>query len=58
MKNKSYDKKIFRLLFILNKLETRKKVSTSDLAKEFNVSLRTVQRDIELLSMAGFPLIS
>jgi len=57
-KTKTYDKKIFRLLYILNKLDRGKRVYTRELAKEFNVSLRTVQRDIELLSMTGFPLIS
>lgn len=28
------------------------------MAKEFNVSLRTVQRDLELLSQTGFPIYS
>lgn len=55
-KNKNYDKKIFRLLYILNKLDRGGKISTRNLSKEFNVSLRSVQRDLELLNMAGFPL--
>jgi len=55
-KTKHYDKKIFRLLYALNKLDRGGKVSTRDLSREFNVSLRTVQRDLELLNMAGFPL--
>ncbi len=57
-KNTSYDKKVFRLFFILNQLDSRKKVTTSELAREFNVSLRTVQRDIVLLNATGFPIIS
>jgi predicted DNA-binding transcriptional regulator YafY len=57
-KNTSYDKKVFRLFFILNQLDSRKKVSTNELAREFNVSLRTVQRDIVLLNTTGFPIIS
>lgn len=57
-KNTSYDKKIFRLFYILNQLDSRKKVSTCELANEFNVSLRTVQRDIMLLNTTGFPIIS
>lgn len=57
MKNKNYDKKIFRLIYILNKLDSGEKVTTQSLAREFNVSLRTVQRDIVLLDMSGFPLI-
>ena len=55
-KPKNYDKKIFRLLYALNKLDTGGKVSTRELCREFNVSQRTVQRDLELLNMAGFPL--
>ena len=57
-KKGSYDKKIFRLVYILNKLDTENKVLTSKLAIEFNVSPRTVQRDLELLNMTGFPLCS
>jgi hypothetical protein len=58
MKNNSYDKKIFRLLYILNKLNSGSPVRTLDLASEFNVTTRTVQRDIMLLSTVGFPLVS
>ena len=57
-KNTSYDKKVFRLFFILNQLDSRKRVSSAELAREFNVSLRTVQRDIVLLNTTGFPIIS
>ena len=58
MKPKSYDKKIFRLWAMLNKLDSGKKVCTTELAKEFNVSIRSIQRDVELLNMVGFPVIS
>ena len=57
-KNTSYDKKVFRLFFILNQLDSRKRASSAELAREFNVSLRTVQRDIVLLNTTGFPIIS
>ena len=57
MKNKTYDRKIFRLLFILNKLESENKVRTPELADEFNISIRSVQRDLELINRAGFPLV-
>lgn len=57
-KLKQYDKKIFRLMYMLNKLDTGSKISTRDLANEFNVSPRTVQRDIQLLDIAQFPLVS
>jgi len=54
----SYDKKMLRVWTILNKLNTEKKVITEDLAREFNVSVRTVQRDIGLINVAGFLLVS
>lgn len=57
-KNTCYDKKVFRLFFILNQLDSRRKVSMQELAREFNVSPRTVQRDIVLLNTTGFPIIS
>ena len=57
-KNTNYDKKFFRLLYIMNQLDSRKKVSTSELVKEFNVSPRTVQRDIVLLNTTGFQIES
>jgi predicted DNA-binding transcriptional regulator YafY len=53
-----YDTKLFRLIRILNELDSAKAVHTTDLAKEFNVSVRTAQRDINLLDKAGFPIIS
>jgi len=53
---KQYDSKIFRLMYILNKLDAGSQISTQDLAKEFNVSPRTVQRDIQLIDIAQFPL--
>lgn len=57
-KNRDYDKKLFRLVRILNRLESDGEISVRKLAEEFNVSMRTAQRDIELISMAKFPLVS
>jgi len=51
---KSYDKKIFRLFFILNKLSEGGSVTTRELTREFNVTPRTVQRDIAILNGTGF----
>lgn len=53
-----YDTKLFRLIRILNELDSAKAVQTTDLSKEFNVSVRTTQRDINLLDKAGFPIVS
>lgn len=57
-KNKDYDKKIFRLMTIMNRLEAGKCATTRDLCDEFNVTPRTVQRDLELLNMTGFLVTS
>jgi predicted DNA-binding transcriptional regulator YafY len=56
-KGRHYDKKVFRLLYILNRLDAGKTLTTKDLATEFSVTRRTVQRDIELLNMTGFPVM-
>lgn len=56
--NKDYAKKIMRLMFILNKLNGNGKVRTSELCEEFNVHIRSIQRDIALLNEAGFPVVS
>lgn len=54
---KDYDKKLFRLIKILNVIQESKKTNTADLAAEFNISRRTAQRDIGRLITAGFPII-
>ena len=58
IRKKEYDKKIFRLMYILNSFESKGKVSVKELASEFKVAARTVQRDLELLNSTGFPLVS
>lgn len=48
--------KIDRLLGIVIYLLNRKKVNAGELAKHFEVSVRTIQRDIDSLSAAGIPV--
>ncbi len=48
--------RIDRLLEITIYLLNRKKVSASELAKKFEVSVRTIQRDIDSLCLAGIPI--
>lgn len=50
--------KIERLLKILVYLFNHKRVSARDLAQRYDVSLRTIQRDIDTLTLAGFPLVA
>lgn len=57
-KLKDYDTRMFRLTYMLNKLDRGGRISTLELAEQFNVSPRTVQRDIELLGMVDFPVFS
>jgi len=45
-----------RLLSILMLLQTRGRVSATTLAREFEVSVRTIHRDIDQLSAAGIPV--
>lgn len=47
-----------RLLGITVYLLNHKKTSAKKLADHFEVSLRTIQRDIESLCLAGIPVVS
>lgn len=48
--------KIDRMIGILSILLQQEKVTAPDLARKFEVSRRTINRDIEALCMAGIPL--
>jgi predicted DNA-binding transcriptional regulator YafY len=45
-----------RLIAIILRLQTRRKVTAGDLASELGVSTRTILRDVEALSIAGIPI--
>ncbi len=49
--------RIDRISAILIQLQSRRVVKASDIAERFNLSLRTVYRDIKALEEAGIPLI-
>lgn len=50
--------KVDRLLGIITVLTKKQKVKAKDLAERFEVSLRTIYRDIEVISKAGIPIIT
>lgn len=50
--------KIDRLIGILSILLQKDKMTAQELAEKFEVSRRTILRDIETLSMAGIPILS
>ena len=45
-----------RLFQIIYQLLTKKKVTAANLAKQFEVSVRTIYRDIDALSSSGIPI--
>ncbi len=56
MKNSSYDKAMYRLVGILKKLNNQEKVTKKELAKEYGVSERTIQTDINQRLSRIFPI--
>lgn len=48
--------KIDRLFSILMLIINKEKITAKELAEHFQVSVRTIQRDIDTLSMAGIPI--
>ncbi len=52
--NKTYDKKLMRLFAILKKLQPENSyVKHDELCQEFNVSSKTIKRDIEMINQWG-----
>lgn len=50
--------KIDRMMTIIVILLNRKKITAKELAEKFEVSVRTIYRDIDAIDMAGIPIIS
>ncbi|MDE6020015.1 MAG: YafY family transcriptional regulator [Ruminococcus sp.] len=50
--------KIDRLIGILSILLQKDKITTAELAEKFEVSRRTILRDIDTLNMSGIPVVS
>lgn len=56
MNEDHYIKKIDRVTSILIQLQTKSVVRAQDLAEKFDVSIRTIYRDIKTLENAGIPI--
>ena len=50
--------KLYRLLHLMNILANNEKTTIKYLSEKLEVSRRTIYRDLEDLSMAGFPIVS
>ncbi|WBW97387.1 helix-turn-helix transcriptional regulator [Oceanirhabdus sp. W0125-5] len=50
--------KIDRAIGIINEILKKERVTVKELAEKFEVSVRTIHRDIEGICMAGIPLVS
>mgnify|MGYP000275829533 CR=1 FL=1 len=51
-----YDRTVTRLITILSKFSHNEIVNPKDLAEEFNVSVRTIQKDLKEKLMPNFPI--
>jgi len=51
-------KRLSRLTAIITQLQSKKIITATTLAKKFNVSVRTIYRDIRTLEQSGIPIIT
>lgn len=56
--NDNDTKRLSRLTAILTQLQTKRLLTETSLADKFNVSIRTIYRDIRALEQAGVPIIT
>ncbi|MDR6923491.1 MULTISPECIES: YafY family protein [Chryseobacterium] len=55
--NDHYLKKLDRVTAILTQLQSKPMIRAQDLAEKFDVSIRTIYRDVKTLENAGIPII-
>lgn len=56
--NENDTKRLSRLTAILTQLQTKRLITSTSLAEKFNVSIRTIYRDIRALEQAGVPILA
>lgn len=50
--------KLERLIYILLSLLNKKRITAKEIAERFEISTRSVYRDMDTLSLAGIPIYS
>jgi len=56
--NDNDTKRLSRLTAIITQLQTKRLITATSLADKFNVSVRTIYRDIRALEQAGVPILT
>lgn len=56
--NDNDTKRLSRLTAILTQLQTKRLITATSLANKFNVSIRTIYRDIKALERSGVPILT
>lgn len=56
--NDNDTKRLSRLVAILTQLQTRRLLTSTNLAEKFGVSTRTIYRDLKALEQAGVPILT
>lgn len=56
--NHSAMKRLSRLIALLTQLQTKHLMTATSLAEKFEVSVRTIYRDIRALEEAGVPILT
>ena len=56
--NENETKRLSRLTAILTQLQTKRLLTSTELADKFSVSVRTIYRDIRALEQAGVPIVT
>lgn len=56
--NDNDTKRLSRLIAIVTQLQTKRLLTATTLAEKFNVSIRTIYRDIRALEQAGVPIVT
>jgi predicted DNA-binding transcriptional regulator YafY len=56
--NDNDTKRLSRLVAILTQLQTKRLLTSTKLAEKFDVSVRTIYRDIKALEQAGVPILT